>query len=93
MRALQLIVGVVLILVTPLVAVLPGPVGIFAFAAGTALILRNSRWARYRFARAMRRHPRIRALSDRALRRPSAKRRRLRADAVRSDVDFAGTRG
>ena len=74
-------VGVLLILVTPLVAVLPGPAGIFTFAAGLALILRNSRWARYRFARLMRGHPRIRALSDRALRRASAKRRRMRAGA------------
>ncbi len=79
MRIPLVIVGVVLILVTPLVAVLPGPVGIFSFAAGTALILRNSRWARHRFARLLRRHPRLRALSDRALRRASAKRRRMRA--------------
>ncbi len=82
MRALLLIVGMLLILMTPLVALLPGPAGIFTFAAGTALILRNSRRARVRFARAMRRHPRVRALSDRALRRPSAKRRRLRADGL-----------
>ncbi|KZE08498.1 MULTISPECIES: hypothetical protein [Sphingomonas] len=71
--------GVLLVLVTPLVAVLPGPAGIFTFAAGTALILRNSRWARHRFARRLRRHPRLRALTDRALRRASAKRRRMRA--------------
>jgi hypothetical protein len=82
MRTLLLIVGMLLILVTPLVAVLPGPAGMFTFAAGMALILRNSRRARVRFARAMRRHPRVRALSDRALRRPSAKRRRMRADGL-----------
>lgn len=88
MQILLLALGALLILATPVVAVLPGPVGIFTFAAGLALILRNSRRARRRFARTMRRFPRMRALSDRALRRPSAKRRRLRADLLASSVDL-----
>jgi hypothetical protein len=78
MQILLLIVGAMLIVATPVVAVLPGPAGIFTFAAGLALILRNSAWARRRFARAMRRYPRIGSVADRALRRASAKRRRLR---------------
>ncbi|MEH3038757.1 MAG: hypothetical protein PGN21_01605 [Sphingomonas paucimobilis] len=81
MQIALVILGVLLVLVTPLVAVLPGPAGIFTFAAGTALILRNSRWARHRFARRLRRYPRLRALTDRALRRASARRRRMRAGA------------
>ncbi|KQN71781.1 hypothetical protein ASE90_02290 [Sphingomonas sp. Leaf67] len=88
MQILLLALGALLILATPVVAVLPGPVGIFTFAAGLALILRNSRRARRRFARTMRRFPRLRAMSDRALRRPSAKRRRLRAETVLSSVDL-----
>ncbi len=78
MQILLLVLGAMLILATPVVAVLPGPAGIFTFAAGLALILRNSRWARKRFARTMRRFPRLSALADRALRRPSERRRRLR---------------
>lgn len=88
MQILLLALGALLVLATPVVAVLPGPVGIFTFAAGLALILRNSRWARRRFARTMRRFPRLRAMSDRALRRPSARRRRLRAGIAVSSVDL-----
>jgi hypothetical protein len=88
MQILLLVLGAMLILATPVVAVLPGPAGIFTFAAGLALILRNSRRARRRFARTMRRYPRARALSDRALRRPSAKRRRLRDGIGASSVDL-----
>lgn len=79
MRIVLLVLGALLILVTPVAALLPGPGGIFTFAAGLALVLRNSRRARHRFARTMRRYPRIGGLADRALRRPSAKRRRVRA--------------
>ncbi len=78
MQIVLVILGALLIVATPLVAVLPGPAGIFTFAAGLALVLRNSRRARRRFARTMRRHPRIGKLADRALRRASAKRRRMR---------------
>ncbi len=78
MQILLLILGSMLILATPLVALLPGPGGMFTFAAGLALILRNSPWARRKFARVMRRYPRTSALIDRVLRRRSAKRRRAR---------------
>ena len=57
------------------VSPLPGPGGIFFFAGGLVLILRNSAWARVRFARAKRRWPRLGHLLDRAMRRPSALRR------------------
>ncbi|WP_262503925.1 MULTISPECIES: hypothetical protein [unclassified Sphingosinithalassobacter] len=73
-----------LILAAPIVGVIPGPGGIFVFAAGLVLVLQNSRWARRHFVRAKRRWPRFGALADRALRRRSARRRRLRQrDAAR----------
>ena len=71
-------VGILLMVVTPVVALLPGPAGTFTFAGGLALCLQNSLWAKQRFARAKRRWPRAGALADRGLRRPSAKRRRER---------------
>ncbi|WP_326524007.1 hypothetical protein [Sphingomonas sp.] len=74
-----LAIGALLIIVTPLVALLPGPSGIFTFAGGMALVLRNSSWARRQFARGKRRFPKTGHLADRALRRPSARRRRDRA--------------
>src|SRR3546814_3352250 len=46
-----LVIGTLLILSTPIVGPLPGPGGIFVFAGGLTLVLRNSRWARRRFAR------------------------------------------
>jgi hypothetical protein len=78
MRTALLGLGILLLIVWPFIAVLPGPGGIFVFAAALALLLQNSAWVRRRWARLMRRWPRISALVDRALRRPSARRRRLR---------------
>jgi hypothetical protein len=71
--------GVILLLLNPVIGPLPGPGGILVFAAGLTLVLRNSRWAKRRFARAKRRWPRLGDLADRGLRRASARRRRERA--------------
>ncbi|HEX8485639.1 MAG TPA: hypothetical protein VF643_09660 [Sphingomonas sp.] len=84
-RMTQLVAGMVLMIVAPVTAPLPGPAATFLFAGGLVLVLRNSHRARLRFARAKRRHPRIGALLDRAMRRSSALRRRRR-DAARVDL-------
>lgn len=78
MRVALLSTGVLLIAAAPVAGLLPGPGGIFLFAGGLALVLRNSLWAKQRFARWKRRWPRAGNLADRGLRRPSAKRRRQR---------------
>lgn len=67
--------GMVLLLGAGVVGPLPGPGGIFLFAGGVALILPNSRWPMRRFARFKRAWPRMGGLLDRAMRRPSARRR------------------
>ena len=77
-RMAQLVLGALLILAAGVVGPLPGPGGIFLFAGGLVLILRNSRWAQVRFVRMKRRWPRVGALLDRAMRRGSALRRRER---------------
>jgi hypothetical protein len=82
LRVTLLSLGVLLLLITPLIGVLPGPGGTITFIAGLALVLRNSRAARRWWARAARRWPRIGKLADRGMRRSSAKRRRVR-DALR----------
>jgi hypothetical protein len=69
------VLGVLLILVTPLVAALPGPGGIFVFAAGLTLILRSSLWAKRHYVRFKRWQPRAGSWADWGLRRRSAKRR------------------
>ena len=66
-RYTQLGVGWLLILMSPVVGVLPGPGGIIVFAAGLALLLRGSRWARRRYVMFKRRYPRLGRWSDRGL--------------------------
>lgn len=70
--------GWVLIVASPVVGLLPGPGGIFVFAAGLGLVLRNSRWAKRRYVAFKRRWPKHGAVADWGLRRPSARRRSRR---------------
>ena len=67
--------GCLLLLITPILGVMPGPGGIFTFAAGAALVLRYSEWAKRRYVLVKRRHPKWMSWSDWALRRGSALRR------------------
>ncbi len=92
-RIALLVIGFLLIAATPLVGIIPGPGGIFVFAAGLVLVLQNSNWARRRFARLKRRWPRFGHYSDMALRRRSFRRRQQRAkDAAmaRAEAELLG---
>ncbi|WP_254601845.1 hypothetical protein [Sphingomonas bacterium] len=73
-----LILGGLLVALAPVVGLLPGPGGIFLFAGGLVLLLRNSAWIKRHYARLTRKYPRLGRISNRALRRESARRRRLR---------------
>ncbi|WP_242183532.1 hypothetical protein [Sphingomonas sp. CARO-RG-8B-R24-01] len=75
-------IGVVLVLAAPIVGAIPGPGGIFVFAAGLALLLQNSLWAKKRFVQAKRRWPKVGHYADMGLRRQSAARRRARDRAI-----------
>ena len=77
-RMALLVLGLVLIALAPVVGLLPGPGGIFVFAAGLVLVLRSSAWARWRWARLKRRWPKLGGLADRTMRRGSALRRHAR---------------
>jgi hypothetical protein len=81
-RIAQLALGILLIVGAGVMGPLPGPGGIFLFAGGMILILRNSRWAQVRWARLKRRWPRVGHLVDRTMRRPSALRRHARKRAA-----------
>ena len=74
-RTSLFVLGLLLMAATPVVAVLPGPGGIFVFAAGLALALRNSEWAKRKYVRFKRWQPRAGAWADWGLRRSSARRR------------------
>lgn len=67
--------GWLLIAAAPVVGLLPGPGGIFLAAAGAAVLLRHSIWAKRRYARARRRWPAWGDRLDRMMRRPSVRRR------------------
>lgn len=71
-RVFQLFVGAFLMLVAPIIGIpTPGPLGIFVFAFGLALVLRNSAWARRRYVRYTRRYPRVQKAVNFGLRRKS----------------------
>jgi hypothetical protein len=81
MRMAQLVAGVLLMTLGPLIGgPLPGPLGIISFAAGLALVLRSSRWARRRYVMFKRRHPRWGHWTEVALRRRSWRRQPATAD-------------
>ena len=77
-RTSLFVIGVALVVLSPLVGVIPGPGGIFVFAGGLALMLQNSHWAKRQFVHAKRRWPKFGDLADRGLRRASSARRRAR---------------
>ena len=81
------VVGVVLILLSPLAGIIPGPGGIFVFAIGLAMVLKTSMWAKRRYVRFKTWQPKAGRWADWGLRRESAKRR----EALRKERESAGT--
>ena len=86
-RLSLLALGCLLIVVSPLVGAIPGPGGVFVFAGGLALILKNSLWARRRYVRLKRRWPRWGHWADWGMRRPSARRRLALRSAKPPETD------
>jgi hypothetical protein len=82
--------GILLIVVSPLVGAIPGPGGVFVFAAGLALILQNSEWAKRLYVKFKRRHPNKGRWADWGLRRLSARRREDRLKRARAEEAEAG---
>jgi hypothetical protein len=68
-------VGFVLILLSPVAGVIPGPGGIFVFAIGLALVLKTSMWAKRHYVKFKRWQPKAGRWADWGLRRRSARRR------------------
>lgn len=69
------VLGFLLIAITPLVGPIPGPGGIIVFGAGLSLILKYTGWAKRLYVRLKRRHPNKGRWTDWSLRRASARRR------------------
>jgi hypothetical protein len=67
--------GVLLILLSPLAGVIPGPGGILVFGLGLAMVLKTSMWAKRHYVRFKRKQPKAARWVDWGLRRRSALRR------------------
>ncbi len=75
------VVGVLLMLAAIPVGALPGPGGIFVFAAGLALVLKTSMWAKRYYVKFKRWQPKVGRWADWGLQRRSARRR----EAIRKE--------
>jgi hypothetical protein len=76
------VVGILLLVVSPLVGIIPGPGGVIVAGMGLALVLKTSMWAKRRYARIKKMRVKFHRSdfilgdwTDWLLRRPSAKRR------------------
>ena len=83
----QLLVGLgcLLIVLAPLVGAIPGPGGLFVFAAGLSLVLKYSGIAKRQYVKFKRRWPNKGRWTDWGLRRQSAKRREERMKALQAE--------
>ena len=70
-----LVLGVILMILSPLAGVIPGPGGLLVFAIGLAMVLKTSMWAKRRYVHFKRWQPKAGRWTDWGLRRRSAKRR------------------
>ena len=78
-RLALFVTGVVLMILSPIIGILPGPGFIILFPVGLMLCLQNSAWAKRIYVRFKWRHPRYAGWTDRVMQRASAARRRARA--------------
>lgn len=85
-RTALFVTGILLMLVSPALGVLPGPGGVVVFGAGLALTLKYSEWAKRKYVEFKRKHPNKGRWADWGLRRKSAKRR----EELRKDREAAG---
>ena len=80
------VVGAILMIVSPLAGIIPGPGGIFVFAIGLAMVLKTSMWAKRRYVRFKYQQPKAGRWADWGLRRQSARRR----EAIRKEREAIG---
>jgi len=83
-RTALFILGLFLMAASPAVGALPGPGGVFVFAAGLALALKSSEWAKRQYVKFKRKHPRKGEWADWGMRRRSARRRKERRSSHKS---------
>ena len=84
-RLALFVTGVVLMILSPIIGILPGPGFIILFPVGLMLCLQNSAWAKRIYVRFKWRHPRYAGWTDRVMQRASAARRREAAPSPPSN--------
>ena len=84
------VLGCLLIIIAPLVGVIPGPGGVFVFAAGFALVLKIQRMGEAPICALQARHPNKGRWADWGLRRLSARRREERLKREQAEQADAG---
>lgn len=67
------VLGVILILISPIIGAIPGPGFIILFPLGLALVLHNSLFAKKRYVKFKRRFPKYGQWTDWVMRRPRHK--------------------
>jgi hypothetical protein len=77
-RQALFLLGILLVIVSPLVGAIPGPGGVIVFAAGLGLMLKYSEWAKRQYVRFKRAHPNKGRWADWGMRRRSHRRREAR---------------
>lgn len=87
LRLVLVSLGILLMLLSPVIGVLPGPGGIIVLAAGLALTLKNSKWAKRLYVRFKQRWPKYGRIADWSLRRKSYLRRLRRKERLEEGDD------
>lgn len=77
-RQVLFLLGILLVIVSPVVGAIPGPGGIIVFGFGLGLMLKYSDWAKRQYVRFKRAHPNKGRWADWGLRRRSHHRREAR---------------
>lgn len=88
-----LVLGVILLVLSPIVGAIPGPGGIIVAGIGLAMILKTSMWARRYYVKFKRWQPKAGRWTDWALRRPSAKRSEAMRKAQSDEGQDVGAGG
>lgn len=93
MRAFQwtmIAIGWTFVVLAPIVSPLPGPMGLAFFIIGSALILKNSLWAKRQYARHSKRHPEYGEWLNWAMRRKRFRKRPPFPPLKRDIINFFG---
>jgi hypothetical protein len=93
MRAFQwtmISIGWIFVVLAPIVSPLPGPMGLAFFIFGAALILKNSLWAKRKYAKHSKRHPEYGEWLNWAMRRKRFRKRPPFPPVKRDLLNFLG---